>query len=106
MSNLNKIKSYTSLNHFLRCNKTIQKDFTHTSIPGKNVYPGSYCIKEEDRDIFYKLYNEHIFKNNNQAHLTEKHKDVSPILIDLDFRHKPTNETRKYKKPDIRLKRN
>ena len=42
------------------------------------------------------MYNKHVFKNNLKAHLTERHKEVSPILIDLDFRHKPNNTARRY----------
>ena len=42
------------------------------------------------------MYNKHVFKNNLKAHLTERHKEFSPILIDLDFRHKPNNTARRY----------
>ena len=82
---------------FLRKHKTIpEKEFTHTSIPGESngqtVFAGKYCIKDEDLDTFYKIYNNHVFKLGLPAHLTEKHKDQSPVLIDLDFRHKPTKD--------------
>ena len=94
---MSKNQQYASLTHFLRKHKTIpEKPFTHTSIPGDGVYPGSYCINDEELDTFYNLYNKHVFKNNLKAHLTERHKEASPILIDLDFRHKPTDSTRKY----------
>ena len=90
-------QKYASLTQFLRKHKTIPDNpFTHTSIPGPGVFPGSYCIPDDKLDIFYELYNKHVFKNNLKAHLTERHKDVSPILIDLDFRHKPNDTSRRY----------
>ena len=95
-------KLNTSFTQFLRKHKTIPENkFTHTSIPGPNIYPGSYCINDDDLEEFYRLYNKHIFQDKKQAHLTERHKDVSPILIDLDFRHKPTDNSRKYDKTFI-----
>ena len=99
---MSKTQKYSSFTQFLRKHKTIpEKPFTHTSIPGPNVYPGSYCINDDELDEFYKLYNKHVFENKQPAHLTERHKDVSPILIDLDFRHKPTDNSRKYDKTFI-----
>ena len=92
-----KTQKYNSFTQFLRKHKTIpEKPFTHTSIPGPNVFPGSYCINDDELDTFYSLYNKHVFELKQPAHLTERHKDVSPILIDLDFRHKPTDSSRKY----------
>ena len=44
-------EKYTGLKDFLRKHKTIpEKTFTHTSIPGPNVYPGSYCINDDELD--------------------------------------------------------
>ena len=94
---MSKTQKYNSFTQFLRKHKTIpEKTFTHTSIPGPNVFPGSYCINDEDLDTFYSFYNKHVFELKQPAHLTERHKDVSPILIDLDFRHKPNDSSRKY----------
>ena len=31
-------------------------------------------------------YHKYVFIDGNECHLTEKHKDISPVLIDLDFR--------------------
>ena len=99
---MSKTQKYSSFSHFLRKHKTIpEKTFTHTSIPGPNVYPGSYCINDDELEEFYRLYNKHVFELNLKAHLTERHKEVSPILIDLDFRHKPTDNSRKYDKSFI-----
>ena len=58
-------QKYASLTQFLRKHKTIPENpFTHTSIPGPGVFPGSYCIPDNKLDIFYELYNKHVFKNN------------------------------------------
>tara|TARA_B110001452_G_scaffold25490_2_gene20056 strand:+ start:871 stop:3909 length:3039 start_codon:yes stop_codon:yes gene_type:complete len=56
---------------------------THTSIgdPG-----GKWHISDEYLDHFYTLYGEICFKFNANCHLTERHKEVSPVLIDLDFK--------------------
>lgn len=55
--------------------------FTHTSLKG-----GSYYIPADVEEDFLKLYAEAI-ENGEDLSLTEKHRDVSPILIDLDFTH-------------------
>ena len=91
-------KTYTDLKDFLRKNKTIpEKPFTHTSLGNvPHSYPGSYCIEDEDLNLFYNLYKKHVFEENKEAHLTEKHKEHSQILIDLDLRHNADNKNRKY----------
>lgn len=55
---------------------------THTSM---NTPKGSYYIQSKDNERFYDLYTDAL-KNNETLHITEKHKDISPILIDFDFR--------------------
>ncbi len=55
-------------------------EFTHTSLTG-----GKYYIPIEKTDLFYSLYANEIYKGNILS-LTEKHRDLGPILIDLDFR--------------------
>ena len=81
-------KPYTCLNNFLKRNKTMpEKTFTYCLGYSTDSYPGSYCIEDSDIDTFFKLYEKHVFKNNFKAHLTEKHREISPILIDLDLRH-------------------
>ena len=93
-------KKYANLKHFLQRHKTIpEKSFTHTSLgePPKS-YPGSYCIESEDEESFYKFYTDWVFKRGGEAHLTERHREVSPILIDLDFRHNNTTMERRYGK--------
>ena len=96
-----------SLKYYLQKHKTIpEKSFTHTALgePPKS-YPGSYCIEDDDLESFFETYTNTVFKHDIPAHLTERHRDVSPILIDLDFRHKPdlsgSSTPRKYTKQFI-----
>ena len=37
-----------------------------------------------------------MFDDGKEAYLTERHNDISPILIDLDLRHTADNSNRKY----------
>lgn len=63
-------------------------DISHTSMG----YPsGSYYIPYDQTSEFIKLYHEHLEKGGNM-HITEKHKSISPVLIDLDFRYKRLSE--------------
>lgn len=61
-------------------------DFTHTSLGNKK---GSYYIQSENYDDFLNNYAKGI-ENNEELGITEKHKLLSPILIDLDFRYNVT----------------
>ena len=68
------MESYRNLNDFLIKHSTKDKDaVTHTRIgDGKSVMPGKYCIKDDEMDIFYKLYHRHVFVENKPEYLTEK----------------------------------
>lgn len=56
--------------------------FTHTSI----YHPiGSFYIPPEDVDRFFELYKE-AFVAGEELYLTEKHREIGPVIIDLDFR--------------------
>ena len=61
------------------------QQFTHTSI-GKPK--ASYFVPVEAEDEFFGLYREAFGTADEKLHLTEKHRDIGPVLIDLDFRHK------------------
>ena len=91
-------KKYIDLIDFLKKNKTIpENNFTHTALgQPPHSYPGSYCVEESDNNLFYNLYNKYIFEDNNECYLTEKHKDLSPLLIDLDLRHSINKLERHY----------
>lgn len=78
---------------------------THTRIGSKvkedNIYGGSYVIKPDELNEFYKLYYEAVFVRGEKEYLTEvQPKQTSPIYVDLDFRYdmsitnrQHTNET-------------
>jgi len=74
-------------------------DFTHTSMGNPS---SSYYIQAENNEEFLNLYSLAI-KNNEVLHITEKHKLISPILLDFDFRFNITdnNLTRLYNKETI-----
>ena len=64
--------------------------FTHTSMMSPIA---SFYIPGLDEEKFLKLYNDAL-ERNEVLHMTEKHRDISPILIDLDFRY--PNEIKGY----------
>jgi hypothetical protein len=84
-----------SLEDFLKANRVSQQDKLHTKIthtalsnPGIRT-SGSYHIPNDKMEAFYQVYYNDVFINNEIYHLTEAHhQEVSPILIDLDFRQK------------------
>lgn len=55
---------------------------THTSISPR----GSYNIPESKQDLFFSLYHTHTFVQKKECSLIEKHKEISSLLIDLDFK--------------------
>ena len=66
--------------------------FTHTSLGNPQ---GSFNINVEDRQQFIRLYKKAI-KAGAILHLTEKHFEQAPILVDIDFKYKATTNERKY----------
>ena len=79
---------FSNLNKFLEKRRVKKGDeFTHTTMGnGINKFPGSYYISKEDIVDFHELYYEEAFINKQELNITEKHCEISPILIDLDFR--------------------
>ena len=75
-----------TLNSLLhKCKVISGGEYTHTSLEG-----GSYYIGIENAHLFYELYAAEIAKGMKLS-LTEKHRQLSPILIDLDFRFTENN---------------
>lgn len=73
----------TSLQKFLKsCKVEKGSEFTHTSLGEPK---GSYYIGGDKQEDFNALYATALV-NGEDLHITEKHRDISPILIDLDFR--------------------
>ena len=64
-------------------------NFTHTRIGnGQDIKACSYSIPPADLPTFYRLYCDHVFKNERPEYLTEKQLQIGPpIAIDLDFRY-------------------
>lgn len=75
-----KISAFT--NYLTRHTVPKGNAFTHTSL-GKPT--GSFYIPAESYHTFLKMYAESI-DNGDDIALTEKHRHIAPILIDLDFR--------------------
>lgn len=83
---------------FLSSMKSIKEaTFTHTSITEP---AGSFYIKSEDIDNFYDVYKS-AMKNGCNLYLTEKHRDISPVLLDFDLRFEGEVE-RKYSESMIK----
>jgi hypothetical protein len=72
-----------SLSKFLRAHECkITANITHTSMRSP---AGSFHIPVREYHHFLALYNKARLAGQ-PLHLTEKHKSISPVLIDLDFR--------------------
>ena len=56
---------------------------------------GSYFIPDEKYNIFLKKYEDAVVAGYN-PHITERHKEFGPIIIDFDFRHDPNGPKRHY----------
>jgi len=83
--------TYSNLQAFLYDKKSIKgSTFTHTCMKG-----GSYYLPPCDLDEFHNLYIKDLL-NNKDLHITEKHREISPVLIDFDFRFEQKYTERKY----------
>ena len=73
----------SSFKNFLKKYKVEKgSQFTHTSLGEPK---GSYYIGGDIQEDFYELYAT-AMENGEVLHITEKHRDISPVLIDLDFK--------------------
>jgi P4 family phage/plasmid primase-like protien len=91
-----------ALYDYLEKNCIVHKgqEFTHTSIYDPTA---SYYINPDQSARFYQLYNASVLQNAD-LYLTEKHRDIGPIVIDLDFRFEyieNTDVVRKYTESDL-----
>ena len=86
-----------SLEDFLKAHRVSYQErerfntrITHTALPNPGVRSGgSYHIPVDKMEAFYQVYYTDVIVNGQIYHLTEAHhQEVSPILIDLDFRQK------------------
>lgn len=86
---------------FLKGYKTVKSSsFTHTSIANPS---GSFYVPKDAEAAFFKLYTA-AFKAGEPLHLTEKHHELSPVLVDIDLRF-PLDHSlqRKYREEDLEV---
>ena len=73
----------TALQKILKnCKVEKGSEITHTSLGEPK---GSYYISGDKQEDFNSLYATAL-ENGENLHITEKHRDISPVLIDLDFK--------------------
>ncbi len=58
-------------------------EHTHTSLARP---AGAFYVGGDDEERFYELYQGAV-ERGDDVHLTEKHKDMAPLLVDLDLRY-------------------
>ena len=77
----------SSLHHHLSALR-VEKghEFTHTSLGPPR---GSFYVPSSSNKIFLREY-EAAVERGEDLHLTERHRHVGPVVVDLDFRFKPT----------------
>jgi P4 family phage/plasmid primase-like protien len=94
--------NFTKLLHFLNEHRVQPgSKSTHTSLHNPL---GVFYIDDKDNTKFYRLYRNALDANVN-VHLTEKHKQYGPIVIDIDMKYKDAQESRIYSNILIELVR-
>ncbi len=74
-----------SLRSFLDAHRTKESDWNLT---GMGADTGKYKVADEEYDHFLDLVHQHIFGPHPAASsLLERHRDVGPLIVDLDFRY-------------------
>ena len=76
-----------------------KKEFTHVSY-GEPY--GSYKIPDEHIYTFYKLYDTEV-QNKSNLHIIERHREYSPILIDIDEKYDTNITERQHTEEHIKL---
>lgn len=85
-------------------NYEVDKDepYTHTSTHF-DTKKAKYFIPRSKLNEFFELYNEHVFKQQKECYLTEKHPNqYSKICIDFDFKYSEKPEEREINDDVIR----
>jgi P4 family phage/plasmid primase-like protien len=93
--------SKMSFKTFLRqhlCYPTKGDSWSHTSI----VPRGSYNIPDDKLELYYQLYTEECFTNNQVLRMTEAQTEYTPVKVDLDFRYKTTSLERRYTQQHVK----
>lgn len=59
-------------------------DHTHTSFQKPS---GSFYLPSAQLDTFFKVYKAAVERGDENLHITERHRHIGPIVIDIDFRY-------------------
>jgi len=98
---LSRFKTFLSKYSITKEDKNKGCEFTHTTIPGKSIFGGSYNIPKHAMDDFYTFYFK-CLKYGHILHLTEKHEEIGPIVIDIDLKFHIEDIDRKYTSKNIK----
>ena len=63
-------------------------DHTHTSFAKPS---GAFYIPGSEHERFMARYTDAL-AHGDDLHITERHRHIGPLVVDLDFRHEPTSE--------------
>ena len=76
---------------------------THTKIgnPDLKIFGQKYAINPENEKSFYETYQHNVFKEGQEAYLTEKQLDIGKLAIDLDFRYDQDVKTKQHSKEHL-----
>ncbi len=88
----------TPLHRFLLTHRVNRGcEHTHTSLAKP---AGAFYVGGDDEQRFYELYDQAL-ERGDDLHMTEKHKDIAPLVVDLDLRY-PANEAREARSAVLR----
>jgi P4 family phage/plasmid primase-like protien len=81
----------TPLGNFLKSRKTYKgapryNEWTITGI-NEDYDKGVYIVKDDEMEEFLRLANNHIYVRGWPCSLLQRHRNVGPLLIDLDFKY-------------------
>ena len=83
--------------HIMRYKVEKGSEFTHTSI----IKPsGAFYIPTDEMDSFFGHYQKAL-TSGEDLYLTEKHRDISPFLIDLDFKFEKKDDLQRMYSLDV-----
>ena len=95
---LNDGKKYDIFNFLDEHTVEYGKVHSHTSMFNPK---GAFFIKNDELDFFYDLYQKAIF-DGVELHITEKHEEISPIIIDLDLKYELETFERKHNETHVK----
>ena len=98
----------SSLPLFLSSRRVTKDDseYKNWNVTGiaKGVDVGCYYIQDDDYDQFLNLFHNHVFgAKPMSSSLLEKHRDIGPLLVDLDFRYERGGPLkRRFRQKDVK----